>query len=118
MKLEDRLEGDLDFAGWKLRLKLILKEHGLNKFIEKSNPSPKGNDEIEKWESDNNKAMKIIVDGVKSHLLPVISELDTAHEMYNALENMFEINNTVRIITLKDRMSNIKMNKGEKISSS
>ena len=36
MRLEDKLEGDLDFAGWKLRLKLILKEHGLNKFIEKS----------------------------------------------------------------------------------
>ena len=73
MRLEDRLEGDLDFASWKLCLKLILKEHGLNKFIEKSNPSPKGNDEIEKWKSDNNKAMKIIVDGVKTHLLPIIS---------------------------------------------
>ena len=117
MRLEDRLEGDSDFAGWKFRLKLLLKEHGLNKFIENSDPPPKGNNELEKWESDNNKAMKLIVDGVKTHLLPVISELDTTHEMYNALGNMFEINNDVRIITLKDRMSNIKLNKGEKISS-
>ena len=48
--------------------------------------------------------MKLIVDSVKTHLLPVISELETAHEMYNALGNMFEINNVVRIITLKDRI--------------
>lgn len=72
MRLQDRLEGDLDFAGWKLWLKLILKEHGLNKFIENSNPQPKGNDELEKWENGNNKSMKLIVDGVKTHLLLAI----------------------------------------------
>ena len=75
----------------------MLKEHGLNKFKENSDPPPKGINELEKWECDNNKAMKLIVDGVKTHLLPVISELDTTHEMYNALGNMFEINNVVRI---------------------
>ena len=65
---------------------------------------------------DNTRAMKLIVDGVKDHLLPIITELDTAHEMFKALQEMFEINNTTRILTLKDNLSNIKMNKGETVS--
>lgn len=61
--------------------------------------------------------MKLIVDGAKTQLLPIIAELDTAYEIYKALEDMFEINNTIRSITLRDKLSNIKMNKGETISS-
>ena len=61
--------------------------------------------------------MKLIVDGVKDHLLPIISELDTGHEMLQTLEEMFKINNTTRILNLKDSLSNIKMNKGETVTS-
>ena len=66
---------------------------------------------------DNIKEMRLIVDAVKTHLLPIISELETAHKMLNTLEVMFEINNTTRIITLRDNLSSIKMNKGETICS-
>ena len=61
--------------------------------------------------------MKLIMDGVKDHLLPIISELDTAHEMFKALQEMFEINNTTRILSVKDNLSNIKMSKGESVTS-
>ena len=61
--------------------------------------------------------MKLIVDGVKDHLLPIIYELDTTHGMLKTLEEMTEINNTMRILNLKDSLSNIKMNKGETVTS-
>ena len=61
--------------------------------------------------------MKLIVDGVKDHLLSIIFELDRAHEMLKALKEMFEINSTTRILNLKDNLSHIKMNKGETIAS-
>lgn len=67
--------------------------------------------------NDNTRSIKLIEDGVKDHMLPIITKIDTTHEFFKALEEMFAINNTTRIITLKDKISNIKMNKGETISS-
>ena len=117
IKVEDRLEGDSNYTTWKLQMKVTLKDNDLKQFIKKSNQPPKENDELNKWEKDNARAMKLIVDGVKDHLLPIIFELDTAHEMLQTLEEMFEINNTTRILNLKDSLSNIKMNKGETVIS-
>ncbi len=98
-------------------MKVTLKDNDLKQLREKYDQPPKGNDESNKWEKDNARAMKLIVDGVKDHLLPIIFELDTAHEMLKTLEEMFEINNTMRILNLKDKLSNIKMNKEETIAS-
>ena len=117
IKVEDRLEGDSNYTAWKLRMKVTLKDNDLKQFIEKSDQPPKENDELNKWEKDNARAMKLIVDGVKDHLLPIIFELDTAYEMLQTLEEMFEVNNTTRILNLKDSLSNIKMNKGEIVAS-
>ena len=97
-------------------MKLTLKDNDLKQFIEKLN-KPKGIDELIKWEKDNTKAMKLIVDSVRNHLLLTISKLDTAHKMLKTLEEMFEIKNTTRIITLKDNLSNIKMKIGEFVAS-
>ena len=93
IKVEDRLDGDSMYATWKLRMKLTLKDNHLKKFIEKSD-QPKGNDELIKWEKDNTKAMKLIVDGVRYHLLPPISESYIAHKILKTLEEMFEINHS------------------------
>ena len=98
-------------------MKVTLKDNDLTQFIKKSDLPPKGNDELIKCEKDNARAMKLIMDGVRDHLLPIISELEIAHEMLKTLEEMFEINNTTRILNLKDNLSHIKMNKGETIAS-
>ena len=61
--------------------------------------------------------MELLVDGVKNHLLPIITKLDSAYDMMKSLEDMFEINNTSCCLTLKNQLSNIKMNRGENITS-
>jgi hypothetical protein len=50
------------------------------------------------------------------HLLLCISTLKTAYEMYDALKNMFESNNTNRALTLKHQLQNIKMTKADTIA--
>ena len=104
IKVEDRLEGDFNYTTWKLRIKVTLKDNDLKQFIEKFEHPPKENDELNKWEKDNARSMKMIDDGVKYHLLPIIFELDITHEMLQTLEEMFEINNTTRILNLKDKI--------------
>lgn len=117
VRVEDRLEGSINFYSWKIRITTILEELELENFIEKDMPIPE--DEIEKatWKRRNNKAKKIIVDSVKEHILPSIENLKKAFEIFTTIKNAFEINNSSRLITLKNQLMNIKMNKGETISS-
>jgi hypothetical protein len=62
------------------------------------------------------KARKIIIYSVRDHLLPRISNLKTTYEMYEALKDMFESDNTLRSLTLKGQIQSTKMTKGDTIS--
>ena len=61
--------------------------------------------------------MKIIIDSIKDHILPSISSLKSAFEMFSTIRDTFEINNTSRLLTLKQDLLYIKMNNGESITS-
>jgi hypothetical protein len=65
---------------------------------------------------DDVKERKIIIYSVRDHLLPRISNMKTTYEMYGALKNMFESENTLRSLTLKGQIQNIKMTKGDIVS--
>jgi branched-subunit amino acid ABC-type transport system permease component len=58
-------------------------------------------------------ARKIIIYSIRDHLLARIANLKTAYEMYDALKNMFGSNNTLRALTLKGQLQNIKMTKAD-----
>jgi hypothetical protein len=73
-------------------------------------------DEVkEERKEDDVKARKIIIYSVRYHLLPRISSLKKTYEMYEALKNMFESDNTLRALTLKGQIQSIKMTKGDTI---
>ena len=59
------------------------------------------------------KSMRIILDAVKYHVIPHISEKDHAHEMWSALTGLFQSTNENKKMVLRDKLKNIKMVKGE-----
>ena len=63
------------------------------------------------------KAKSIILDGVKDHLIPHLSEKKTTKEMWDALKNLFEAKNENRKMALKDKLHDTKMGKEESVSS-
>ena len=62
------------------------------------------------------KAMRIILDVVKDHVIPHISAKDHAHEMWSTLTGLFESTNENGKMVLREKLKNIKMVKGEVIS--
>ena len=84
-KLEDKLEDIENFLAWKYRIGLILKENGLKKYIKAEIEEPKEDESKEKHEQDLIKAMRIIVDSIKYHLIPQVSSKKTSNKMYYAL---------------------------------
>jgi hypothetical protein len=62
------------------------------------------------------KARKLIIHSVRDHLLPHIANLKTTYDMYEALKEMFESDNTLRALTLKSQLQSTKMTKGDTIA--
>ena len=52
---------------------LILKDNGLEKYIKNEIAEPKEDEAKEKHEQDLVKAMRIIADSIKDHLIPQVS---------------------------------------------
>ena len=117
VRIEDRLDRASNFASWKTRLLIILREMELENYIETNLPMPENESEKATWKRHNNKAMKIIIDLVKDHILPSISNLKNAFDMFSTIQSTFEINNTSRLLTLKQDLLYIKMKNGESITS-
>jgi len=115
--VEDRLDGSSNFSSWKSRLHITLEESDLLRLIEGTLPTTTTTDEAKaKWKANDVKARKIIIYSVRDHLLPHISTLKIAYQMYDVLKNMFERNNTNRALTLKHQLQNIKMTKADTIA--
>jgi hypothetical protein len=114
--VEDRLDGSSNFSSWKSRLQITLEEDDLLSLIQKTLPETTTDEEKEDWKEDDVKARKIIIYSVRDHLLPHIANLKTTYEMYDALKNMFESNNTLRALTLKNQLQHIKMTKDDTVA--
>ena len=92
-KLEEKLEGLENFLAWKYRIGLILKENDLQKYIKDEIAEPEEAGAKEKHEQDLVKAMRIIVDSIKDHLIPQVSYKKTPNQMYGALSRMYKRRN-------------------------
>jgi hypothetical protein len=114
--VEDRLVGASNFNSWKSRLLITLEESDLMKFVEEFVPKPADASEKTQWKKNDAKARKIIIYSVKDHLIPHISPMKTAKEMFDALKKLFESKNTYRAIALKHQLQNIKMTKADTIA--
>jgi hypothetical protein len=81
--------------------------------IQKALLETTSDEEKEERKEEDVKTRKIIIYSVRDNLLPCISKLKAAYEMYESLKNMFESDNTLRALTLKGQLQNIKMTKGD-----
>jgi hypothetical protein len=72
---------------------------------------------MEKFKDNDIKAMSIIVDSIKDHLIPYISHLDSSKKMCDALTNLFSIRNIGQVMSLKNELSDMKMNDDDSITS-
>jgi hypothetical protein len=112
--VEDRLDGSSNFSAWKSRLHITLEESDLLRLIERTLLAIAIDEEKVEWKVDDVKARKIIIYSVRDHLLPRISTLTIAYQMYDVLKN--ERNNTNRALTLKHQLQNLKMTKDDTIT--
>jgi hypothetical protein len=111
--VEHRLDGSSNFSSFKSRLHITLEEDDLLSLIENTIPKTTTDEEKDDWKENDVKARKMIIYSVREHLLPCIATLKTTYGMYEELKNIFESNNTIRALTLKNQLQHIKMKKDD-----
>ena len=96
---------------------IVLRELELEELIEENKSMLENDPDKTTWKRSNDKALKIIIDLVKDHIIPPIEYLKTIFEMFSTIKNTFKINNISRLLTLKQDLLYVKMNNGETIMS-
>ncbi|XP_059073229.1 uncharacterized protein LOC131874036 [Cryptomeria japonica] len=118
LKVEDRLDGASNFNSWKIKILVTLEENDLLQFVEgKDQPEPEDQEKKLQFKKNFVTAKKILINSVKDHLVPIISKMSSARDMFKTLEGMYEINNTSRALTLRQQLHNVKMDKDESVIS-
>jgi hypothetical protein len=69
-----------------------------------------------KFKKNGVKGKRILIGSIKDHLVPNVSELNIAKEMFYSLTILYEINNTSQKLTLHNQLRNVTMNTLEMIA--
>ena len=101
MKVEYRLDGDINFISWKSRVLLILEENYLLNLFNEKVPEPEVEEDKSHWRKSDARARRILVDSVRDHLVPQILQKKTTRKMFKTLKRLFEHN--IINVTLKLR---------------
>ena len=89
LRVKDRLQGAQKFPTWKERITRILDVSDAKEHINSTKFVPTDLPNLARWKKLDSKAMLIILDGVKDHIVPHLSKKKTALEMWKALEGLY-----------------------------
>ena len=111
---EDRLDGISNYLPWKVRIAVVLKEWKIWSYANAKMTKPTDQDALDEFKALDARAQRVILDGVKDHLIPHLVEKKTSKDMWDTLNQLFEAKNENR--KLKDKLHNVKMNKDEGVA--
>ena len=87
---QDRLDGLSKFSVWKARILIFLEAYNLRDHAEQTLATPIDPDLLRKHKEVVGHAKRLIMDGIKDHILPHIAKKKIANEMWKALNSLYE----------------------------
>ena len=117
LRLEYALDGSSNYIAWKDRMEVVLEDNGLKEFIDSDVPKLRSSDAalLDAWKKKTAKTRRILLEGVKDHIVSSLHEKATPFLMWKALTDLFKSRSDQRKLALKDKLIKIKMVKGDSI---
>jgi len=84
------LDGASNYAIWKARMSFLLDEHALKTYIDSVVAVAVDVDPLKKYRIEMAKAKRMILDGVKDHMVCHVASKGTAKEMWDALATLYQ----------------------------
>ena len=108
------MDGMSNYLQWKVRMTVVLKENRLW-IIVSTVATPPDTDHValNMHELKESKGERLILDGIRDHLIPHVAEKKTAYEMWTTLKGLYEARNENQIMALKEKLQGTKMAKSE-----
>jgi hypothetical protein len=97
---------------------LLLEENGLWEFVKGKAILPADPTQQPAHLKKDVKTRRIIVDGVKDHIIPHLSGKKTTKDMWEALVKLYQSDNQRRKMLLKEKLRSTKMAKEESVVTS
>ena len=104
-----------NYVIWKARILSVLDEYGLKEHSEKVLAVPTDADPLKKYEENQARTKRLIIDGVKDHVIPHIARKTSANDMWVALDTWYQGGSVQRRMLLENQMQLFQMMKGEEI---
>eukprot|EP00253_Pinus_taeda_P013612 PITA_13612 len=115
LRLEYALEGSSNYIAWKDRMEVVLDDNGLKEFIDTDIPKPTDATQADAWQKKIAKCRRILLEGVKDHIVSSLHGKATPYLMWKSLTELFQRKSDQRKLALKDKLRNIKCEKGDSI---
>ena len=115
LKVEDRLDGKSNFGAWKERTISVLEEVEVWDIVKKAVVPPTDATQLAAYKKNSIKAKRLILDGVKDHIIPHVRGKDHAFEVWESLSNLYQSSNENRKLALRDKMKAIRMKGSESV---
>ena len=92
LRLEYALEGSSNYISWKDRMEVVLDENGLKEFIDAKIPKPASRDAatLDTWKKKTTKCRRILLEGVKDHIVSIIHVRASPFLMWKELIDLFQ----------------------------
>ena len=118
LRLEYALEGSSNYIAWKDRMEAVLEDNGLKEFIDQEilKLASTSAQELAEWKKCVAKARRVILEGVRDHIVSSLHGKDTPFSMWKTLKDLYQNSRDQRKLALKDKLRRIKMEKGDTIS--
>ena len=109
---QDRLDGASNYVIWKATMSCLLDEHFLKVYVDNVVAEPADPNQLKKYKGEIAKAKRMILDGVKDHVVCHITSRGTAKEMWDALEMLYQGSSEQRKMYLEQKLRSAQMQKG------
>ena len=107
LRVEDRLEGQMNFGAWKERIISVLDEANVWNIVEKTVAIPTDVTQLATFKRKNSKVKRLILDGIKDHVIPHVRGKNHAFEMWEALTELYQSSNENLKMVLKEKLKAI-----------
>ena len=106
LRLEYALEGILNYIAWKDRMEVVLEDNGLKEFIDQEivNPASTNAQELSEWKKCVAKVRRIILEGVRDHIVSSLHGKDTPFSMWKPLKDLYQNSSDQRKLALKEKL--------------
>ena len=103
LQSEYALDGNSNYIAWKERMEVVLDDNGLKEFIDIDIPKPGSSDAaaLDAWKNKVAKCRRILLEGVKDHIVSSLHSKSTPFLMWKDLTELFQSRSDQKNLALK-----------------